>query len=200
MTNSNIRKQIADILYDAFDDKIQYFWFLTSDEKKSKLLIADHINDDQFLQLKNDHGDVVAVATIETDGSGYAIDIPYSAFKEEFGLIGGLLRRVSYFVYKNSQDDTTSNEMYIDLVAVKESERSNGYGAKLFEKIEDHAKKLNKPHIKLNVVNNNEAGKRFYERLGYKQIAYKEENVFFKLFTKKAGFTGHYTMFKDLNK
>lgn len=35
MTNSNIRKQIADILYDAFDDKIRYFWFLTSDKEKS---------------------------------------------------------------------------------------------------------------------------------------------------------------------
>jgi len=200
MTSSNIRKQIADILYDAFDDKIQYFWFLTSDEEKAKSLIAEYLNDDQFLQLKNDQEDVVAVATIETDDSGYAIDIPYSAFKKQFGLIGGLLRRISYSIYKHSQDDTNANEMYIDLVAVKKSERNHGFGEQLFKKIEEHGKKLNKPHIKLNVVNNNEAGKRFYERLGYKQIAYKEENLFFKLFTKKAGFTGHYTMFKDLNK
>lgn len=200
MTSSNIRKQIADILYDAFDDKIQYFWFLTSDEEKAKSLIADHINYDQFLQLKNDQEDVVAVATIETDDSGYAIDIPYSAFKKQFGLIGGLLRRISYSIYKHSQDDTNANEMYIDLVAVKKSERGHGFGEQLFKKIEEHGRKLNKPHIKLNVVNNNEAGKRFYERLGYKQIAYEEENAFFKLFTKKAGFTGHYTMFKDLNK
>lgn len=200
MSDAKIRKEVADILYDAFADKIENFWFFTSDKKKSKELIAMHVKYDQLLVLKNDDGEIVAVSTIETSDSGHAVDVPYATFRKHFGVIGGLIRRICYAIYKNSQNDIQPDDMYVDLAAVKKFERSNGYGAQLFEKIENHAKKLDKPHVKLDVVNNNDAAKRFYERIGYEEIAYHEENAFFQLFTKRAGFTGHSTMFKDLTK
>lgn len=198
MENINTRFEMAEIFYDAFEKKIQNFWFLTNDKYKAIELIAGGIQFEQIIHIKNEANEIVAVATIETNETGHAIDIPYTVFKKKFGLLGGLLRKIAYTVYKNSQESTRENEVYVDLVAVKKSERSKGYGAQLFDEIESHARQLEKFHVKLNVVNNNQAGKRFYEKNGYVEIDYEELNPFFKLFTKRAGFTGDYTMFKDL--
>ncbi len=198
MNNTTMRYQMAEILYRAFEKKIQNFWFLTNDKYKAIELIAGGIQFDQLIHIKNEADEIVAVATIETSETGHAINIPYSVFRKKFGVFGGLLRNIGYTIYKNSQEDTSENEIYVDLVAVKQSERSKGYGAKLFNQIESHARELGKYHVKLNVVNSNQAGKRFYEKNGYIEIDYEELNPFFKLFTKRAGFTGDYTMFKDL--
>lgn len=198
MKNHKI-KPIAHILYDAFADKIKYFWFWTSDKNKALKLIQKGINLDQVIYITDSDKEIVAVATIETKGSTHAIHLPYSTFKKEFGLVGGLIRQCVYSIYKSSQYDIKLGEMYVDLVAVKSGHRGQGYGKELLNRLEQVAQRANFTKIILNVVDTNKAAKSFYEKNGFKETHFEEMNPLFKQFTKRAGFTASYTMVKKLD-
>lgn len=195
----NKTKAIANILYDAFADKIKYFWFWTDNKKLSLKLIEEGLNLDQVVYVTNSNKEVVAVATIETKGSTDAIQLPHSAFSKHFGTIGGFIRKSVYSIYKASQQDLKLGEMYVDLVAVKSNNRGEGYGGQLFNRIDQVAQRANLSKIILNVVDTNLAAKRFYEKNGYQETHYEKMNPLFKQFTKRAGFTGSYTMVKYLD-
>lgn len=200
MDNTHLRYEVAEILYNAFEQKIQNFWFLTKDKFAAIDLIAKGLQLDQLITVFDDEGQLVAVATVETTETEHAVRVPYQQFAKTFNPISAAVRTLGYRIYKDAQEGTKPNQLYVDLVAVKQGERSNGYGAQLFEKIENFAKQIGKDEIKLDVVSSNDAGKRFYENNGYEAIHYEKLNPFFQLFTKKAGFTSHSTMYKKLTK
>ena len=194
MDKEEIKASIAEIIYQAFKDKIKYFWFWTDNKTKALDLIQKGLDLSQVCTLTNDQGQIVACATIETANSGLAIDLSYKDFRKSFNPLTGLVRQIVYTIYKGAQKTAQEDEVYVDLAAVSPNFRSQGYGGQLFEKLETLCQEKQKNKLSLDVVDSNQAAKSFYERIGFEQVGYEQMNILFRQFTKKAGFAGVYTM------
>ena len=198
MDKEESKANIAEIIYQAFQDKIKYFWFWTGDRAKVLDLIQKGLDLSQVCTLTNDQGQIVACATIETANSGPAIDLSYQDFSQIFDPLTGLVRKIVYTIYKGTQKTAQEDEVYVDLAAVSPNFRSQGYGGQLFKKLEILCQEKQKSKLSLDVVDSNQAAKSFYERNGFDQVGYEQMNILFRQFTKKAGFTGVYTMTKEV--
>ncbi|MDI4647174.1 GNAT family N-acetyltransferase [Cohnella hashimotonis] len=78
--------------------------------------------------------------------------------------------KVRAFLHLIIQHDT----LFVDLLAVDRSCQGKGYGSRLMNGAERHARNLGCLRARLYVDEGNEAGTRFYRRLGYSVVARHE--------------------------
>lgn len=195
--NNKEKLEIARILVDTFREKIAYIWIMTSDREKAIRIIQNHLNSTQcFVERINEK--IVGVCSIETKESAPFIDIPRQTFLNEFGLVGGTWRFLTYQIYKASQGAISEDMIHIDLLAVDSSARGKGIGKILLHKVEILANRIRKNQLMLEVIDSNPKAKSLYERQGFKTYKYEKMNPLFKQFTKRAGFNGFFTMLKEV--
>ncbi|MCP5080389.1 MAG: GNAT family N-acetyltransferase [Alphaproteobacteria bacterium] len=148
----------TDLYCDAFREKLTPF--LGEPERAARFLATGLAPDRAFLALQN--GKVVGIAGFKVDSRGlyepgvgrFFKEYGWSAPARIFGLL--LLERAE------SQD-----LLLMDGIAVSESVRGRGIGTRLLEAIEDHAQRLNKRSIRLDVIDTNPGARRLYERFGF---------------------------------
>ncbi|CAI6078488.1 GNAT family N-acetyltransferase [Cohnella sp. JJ-181] len=74
--------------------------------------------------------------------------------------------------------------LFVDLLAVDGSRQSKGYGTRLMKRAEQHAAARGCLRAMLYVDEGNEAGVRFYRRLGYNVVAYHETLKCYEMFKR----------------
>jgi len=189
--------EIADLLADSFNKKIESVWIMTKNKNISVPLIQESMNRDQCLVYKKD-GKVAGICGLEMSEAPIFIDISFSSFNKYFSFLPALFRFFAYKIYKKSQGQIADHSIFIDLLAVDAEFRGQNIGTTLLKQAEDLASHLNKKYLVLEVVNTNDRAKKLYETFGFKEKSYEEINVLFKPFTKAANFTGFTTMVKEI--
>lgn len=195
--NSKDKQDIAHILVNTFNEKIENIWIMTSDKEKAKRLIQNHLNSNQCFVERMD-GKVVGVCSVETKEASSFVDIPRESFQNEFGTVQGIMRFLAYQIYKASQGSFSEKMIHIDLLAVDPSTRGKGIGKSLLNKVEILANRIGKSQLVLEVVDSNPKAKSLYEKQGFETYKYEKMNPLFNQFTKRAGFSGFYSMNKEI--
>lgn len=172
--------QVARLIHDAFDAKIDRLLLRTTDGARAIRLIKIAARFDQGYYAI-DGSTVVGCIGYSQPGNQF-LHFSWRALRREFGCFGAMGRLMSQYF---SRDKCHEEEMYITLIAVTEGYRSTGIGSRLIETLANHGKCTCKKRLVLEVVDSNPRARNLYERLGFTFI--KQYNTGW--FSKPAGFT-----------
>lgn len=149
----------TELYCEAFQDKLAPF--LGDKERAARFLASGVVPDRAFVALRD--GQVVGIAGFKVDGKGlyepglvmFLREYGWSAPARLFGLL--MLERAE-----------RPDMLLMDGIAVSETVRGKGIGTRLLQAIEDHARRLGKRSIRLDVIDTNPGARRLYERFGFK--------------------------------
>lgn len=182
-------KPAAELLYEAFQLKIENLDLFTHSKEQAVRLIVQYINPAGFLgAFQND--ELLGVMGVRYHHV-HNLKHTLKPLLKEFGFFGGLWRGIW-----NTFADVgikKKDELYITNLAVAEKARGMGVGTLLVEKAFETACENNMPRLSLRVVNSNPRAKALYERLGFKTVKIGKTGFL----TRKAGFTGYFRMVAD---
>ncbi|MBD3187827.1 GNAT family N-acetyltransferase [Candidatus Bathyarchaeota archaeon] len=172
--------QVARLIHEAFDGKIDRLLLRTTDGARAIRLIKIATRFDQGYYAID--GSTVVGCMGYSKPRNQFLHFSWRALRREFGCFGAMGRLMSqYFSRDKFQDD----EMYITLIAVAEGYRSTGIGSRLIKILANHGKRVCKKRLVLDVVDSNPRARNLYERLGFTSI--KQYNT--SWFSKPAEFT-----------
>jgi ribosomal protein S18 acetylase RimI-like enzyme len=163
-----------DYLPDEFRDQAAKLYFLALKDKLEPLLglddrvikaISTNIATNSCIIAVCDR-QLAGILGIQTDKGGF-LNPSLRTLVKLYGVFGGIFRMVGLALLHHP---TSSDELYIDGVAVTERLRGNGIGTRLFYLVERFALKREIRKISLEIVDTNKRAKALYERLGFVQI------------------------------
>ena len=127
----------------------------------------------------------VGILGIQTDKGGF-VNPSLKIMVKVYGILGGILRMGGLAILHHR---TTSDELYVDGVAVADEMRGKGIGSRLFDLLERIASKKRIRTISLEVIDTNPRAKVLYKNLGFKVMELRKLwplNVFVKFPFKSA--------------
>jgi len=136
-------------------------------------LLSQYIRSDRVITANRD-GEIVGVACLNYDGAE-CFNPPMKALWDELGL--GVFRFL--FLAWIMSESVDSDTMYLDTLAVKSSQRGQGIGTRMINKIFSLAQEKGLKKVKLHVIDRNYDAKHLYERLGFKETG--EKSLFYPL-------------------
>jgi len=166
------RYNLVEILLEGLGSK---YIPLFGSEIKCLNLFSQNIRSDRVITAIN-AGTVVGVACLHYDGSE-CFNSPFRALWDELSL--GVIRFLflSWIMSESVESDT----MYLDSLAVRSSQRGQGLGTKIINKVFSLAQEKGLTKVKLHVIDRNHNAKRLYERLDFKITG--EKSLFYPLTT-----------------
>ena len=184
-------QEAARILYDAFKLKVERLELFPHSPEQACTVIAKSLNPARGLYALK-QGKVVGVMGLEY-GSQRFVQITRATLLEAFGLWGGLWRYLWRRLLR-LVEPLKPQVFRIEPLAVSAELRGQGVGSALLTHACEQAQALGYPEIIIGVVNSNRGAKRLYERHGFRVF----KSTHYGLLTKRAGFTGGYTLRKTL--
>ena len=180
--------EVIELFIEAFKPKLIHLDFMTRDIERIRRALRDMIEPEHaFYAVENGH--VIGFLALEDGERGEFFTYSLSRLRRHFGLLGGLWR---YFFnritegYRRHDGDT----IRIDCIVVGPQARGKGVGTLLIEAAHEHAKRLGRKRIALEVIDTNDRAEALYKRLGYRLRGKKNYGPF----TRRAGFTKLYLM------
>jgi len=166
------RYNLVEILLEGLGSK---YIPLFGSEIKCLNLFSQNIRSDRVITAIN-AGTVVGVACLHYDGSE-CFNSPFRALWDELSL--GVIRFLflSWIMSESVESDT----LYLDSLAVRSSQRGQGLGTKIINKVFSLAQEKGLTKVKLHVIDRNHNAKRLYERLDFKITG--EKSLFYPLTT-----------------
>jgi ribosomal protein S18 acetylase RimI-like enzyme len=156
----NQRVRVAEILYDAFENKFEHVF----GSEKAISLISNYLRNDRTVSAVS-KGRVMGVGGLKFDGKEF-IDVSFGQLLRElkFGIV-----RVVFFgwIFYHKVEE---KELLIDVLVVARDLRGKGEGSKLVAFIIDFAGSRGYKQIKLFVIDINKKAKRLYERMGFREV------------------------------
>lgn len=188
----NQKKQAARLYFKAFPKKFHFLWIFTKDERRgAKVLTRSLKFYNGFYALWGDR--VMGFIGLEK-GDDYYAPLSFQSLRSAFPRFSALWRFIAYKIYRLVHGETSTDVIHIDPLVVAEQSRGLGIGSALLDKTFEHARKLGKKKVILEVVDTNPLAKKLYERKGF-QVVKKE---YLGLLTKRAGFQALYHMEKEV--
>lgn len=184
--NGKELKEIAEIVYDAFERK---FAAITQKQDKDEWIGLLH----EALSFKHgilykEEQQILGVALLTSEGTKSFV--PLMKLIKLFGLVRGLI--LNFIVNSPVKSSTT---LKIDLLGVSPEARGKGVGSHLIEATFDLAKEKGYGITELEVVDTNPKAKKLYERSGFKTV----KTVSMHGFTNRAGFNAYDVMVKEMS-
>ena len=179
------RGVIARLYLHALHEKIAPF--LGTGEKAERLL-SESLNLDRVLVALRD-GRLLGVAGFEQHGRG-VFSPRFASMFRIFGWSGGIRLFAMALLDRSKSSDT----LLMDGLAVVDEARGQGIGTLLLAAIEDHARRLGKRGVRLDVIDTNPLARRLYERRGYRSVKTRAVGLFRFVFS----FAAATEMRKDL--
>ncbi|WP_337357403.1 GNAT family N-acetyltransferase [Prosthecomicrobium sp. N25] len=130
-------------------------------------LVAGTLNTDRILVARRG-GEIAGLAGFVADGRG-PFSISQEAWTREHGRIGGALRAAALAVARLASNPRRG-DLYVEMLRARERKRGEGVGALLLQGLDAEARRLGKGRIRMFVDVRNAAGRRFYERHGYRLV------------------------------
>lgn len=185
-------EQAARVFYEGFQPKIDHLEIVPRSAEQAVRIMAASLHPEMgFFALRQ--GQVVGLAGMQ-DARGQFFDVDWPTWRREFGLFGGLRRRIWQVIGRLFMP-VASGETRVQGIAVDAAYRGQGIGTLLLAHLEDHARALGRRAVILEVVDTNPDAQRLYERLGYRVT--KTEH--YGRWTANGGFSGATYMRKELN-
>ncbi|MCY4031658.1 MAG: GNAT family N-acetyltransferase [Hyphomicrobiales bacterium] len=179
------RDAIARLYLYALHEKIAPF--LGTGEKAERLL-SESLNLDRVL-VALQGGRLLGVAGFEQNGRG-VFSPKLASMYRIFGW-SGCVRLLAMAMLDRSK---SSDTLLMDGLAVVNEARGKGIGTLLLAAVEDHARRLGKQGVRLDVIDTNPLARRLYERRGYRSVQTRAVGLFRFLFS----FAAATEMRKDL--
>jgi len=156
----NQRDIVAEIIYDAFENKFESCF----GSDKGISLISKHLRNDRTV-IAVSKGAVIGVGGLKFEGKEF-IDVNFWQLLRElkFGIF-----RVLFFGWK-FYHKVEEKELLIDVLAVVREMRGKGIGSKLVAFIIDLACSKGCEQVKLFVTDTNKKAKILYERMGFREV------------------------------
>jgi len=166
------RYNLVEILLEGLGSK---YIPLFGSEIKCLNLFSQNIRSDRVITAIN-AGTVVGVACLHYDGSE-CFNPPFRVLWDELSL--GVIRFLflSWIMSESVESDT----LYLDSLAVRSSQRGQGLGTKIINKVFSLAQEKGLTKVKLHVIDRNHNAKRLYERLDFKITG--DKSLFYPLTT-----------------
>lgn len=156
----NQRVRVAEIIYDAFENKFEKVF----GSEKGVSLISRYLRNDRIVSAVS-KGAVIGVGGLKFDGEEF-IDVSFGQLLRDlkFGIF-----RVLFFgwIFYHTVEE---KELLIDLLVVARDMRGKGVGSKLVAFIIDFACSRGFEQIKLFVIDTNDKAKILYERMGFREV------------------------------
>jgi len=169
------RASALQLYFNALKEKLEPL--LGSDDRAQEALASNLGTNKCLVAICNQK--LVGILGIQADNVGF-VNPTLKTMVKVYGILGGLIRMGGLAILHHR---TTSDELYVDGVAVADDMRGNGIGSRLFELMEKKASKNNIRKISLEVIDSNPRARALYERLGF--VVIKEQSVWpFNLFIK----------------
>lgn len=179
------RSAIARLYLHALHEKIAPF--LGTGEKAEQLL-SESLNLDRVLvALRGER--LLGVAGFEQNGRG-VFSPELASMYRIFGWSGGIRLFAMAMLDRSKSSDT----LLMDGLAVVSEARGQGIGTLLLAAVEDHARRLGKQGVRLDVIDTNPLARQLYERQGYRSVQTRAVGLFKFLFS----FAAATEMRKDL--
>ena len=157
---NNHRVRVAEIIYDAFENKFENVF----GSEKGISLISKYLRYDRIVSAVS-KGEVIGVGGLKFDGKEF-IDVSFGQLLRELKL--GIFRVLFFgWIFYNKVEE---KELLIDVLVVAREMRGKGVGSKLVAFIIDFACSRGYEQIKLFVIDTNEKAKIFYERMGFREV------------------------------
>lgn len=181
------RRQAAEILYDAFQDKFQP---IMRSRKRGIAVLAHDLNENQVLSAFR-LGRLVGVAGLNEPGGRQFMDFRFATFVQEFGLLRGLVKLILFAPLAQHAD---AGELLLEAIAVEAGARGLGVGTALLNSVSELAVNKGYHSVRLEVIDSNEGARRLYERTGFDITESHRYPYLGRIF----GVSGSYTMIKEL--
>jgi len=158
--HKNQRVRVAEIIYDAFENKFENVF----GSEKGISLISKHLRNDRTVTAVS-KGAIIGVGGLKFEGKEF-FDVSFWQLLRElkFGIF-----RVLFFgwIFYNKVEE---KELLIDVLPVARDMRGKGIGSKLVAFIIDFAYSRGYEQVKLFVTDTNEKAKILYERMGFREV------------------------------
>lgn len=168
------RDAVARLYLHALHEKIAPF--LGTGEKAEQLL-SESLNLDRVLvAIQGDR--LLGVAGFEHNGHG-VFSPKLASMHRIFGWSGGIRLLALSLLDRSKPSDT----LLMDGIAVVDEARGQGIGTLLLTAVEDHARRLGKQGVRLDVIDTNPLARRLYERQGFRVVKTRALGLFKFLFS-----------------
>jgi ribosomal protein S18 acetylase RimI-like enzyme len=147
------------LYFNALKEKLEPI--LSSDGRAHEAL-ASNITTDKCLVAIGDEK-LVGIMGIQTNKGGF-VNPSLKTMVRIYGILGGILRMSGLAILHHT---TSTDELYVDGVAVAHEIRGKGIGSRLFDLLERTAFKKGIRTISLEVIDTNQRAKALYEHLGF---------------------------------
>lgn len=191
LTSTAQRMQVASILYQAFQIKLESLELFTRTAEQAQRLLEHGIQPEMGIYALRD-GQVLGVAALQTHDRKFMVHSP-ALLRAEFGWLGGTLRRFWLGLMALGETPPRS-QLRISMLAVDAAARGSGVGTLLLQAVIDQARREGFTAVVLEVIDTNPGAQRLYERMGFRQVHRMQTAAL----TARAGFNGFIRMQLDL--
>jgi len=133
------------------------------DKNKAINFLIKNANFQNCLSV-TEEGKLLGLLAMRTKKNEF-INFDYKKLKEEYGVIGGLIKKVKIFIFKYVPKDF--KEMHIEYIIVDELARGKGIGTKLIGELINLAKNQGYTTVTLEVIGTNQRALKLYKNLGF---------------------------------
>ena len=147
------------LYFNALKEKLEPI--LSSDGRAQEALASNIATDKCLVAICNEK--LVGIMGIQTNKGGF-VNPSLKTMVRIYGLPGGILRMSGLAILHHT---TSTDELYVDGVAVASEMRGKGIGSHLFDLLEQAVLKKRIKTISLEVIDTNPRAKALYQRLGF---------------------------------
>ena len=137
---------------------------LGSDGRAQEVLASNIATDKCLVAIYN--GNFVGIMGFQTNEGGF-VNPSLKTMIRIYGFLGGILRMGGLAILHHT---TSTDELYVDGVAVSHEMRCKGIGTQLFDLLERIAVKKGIRTISLEVIDTNPRAKVLYEHIGFVEV------------------------------
>ena len=147
------------LYFNALKEKLEPI--LSSDGRAQEMIASNLATDKCLVAICDDK--LVGIMGIQTKNGGF-VNPSLKTMIRIYGILGGIFRLMGLVILNHT---TTTNELYVDGVAVAHEMRGKGIGSHMFGLLEQTASKKGFRTISLEVIDTNTRAKALYEHLGF---------------------------------
>lgn len=157
--SNNNKGLVADLFLNALGEK---FTPILGDKIRAKQLLESSIHPNNCFSATTDT-ELLGILAFQINDTNF-LSITFNKIISVYGLINGIIKAIglSLLVHNSSSD-----EIYLEAIAVCESARGKRVGTQLIEALFLFAKENNFKSITLQVIDINPNAKKLYERMGF---------------------------------
>lgn len=186
-----LKEASIDVFLEGFGRKVDHLMLKPKNRAQAKRVYLDGADFTSALYAVSE-GSVLGILGFQYRRKKF-INLNLGTLKDEFGLFGGAVRKLSGSVFKDLHP-LKGDELRVQVISVSEGARGRGVGHQLLEALFAYGRARQCTGVRLEVVNTNPHAKKLYETMGFKTCGFLPYGPI----AAKAGFSSQYRMKKAL--